>query len=1570
MILRENQSRGRGEGRGISVKTGKAPSALQGCIITLASCGALPVVVVVILLVLIPHSKCKVLGNDASKISAREFDSLRGRERIAPLPEILLQRVLAEQERKVARSAEDSVWEWDEKGKEKEYQKQGEIVDKGEGNKGDSWAEEEYKGGEEELRLQTGSVIESKESDSALLSSLSGENAPLKYPGGGSSDDGNYSEAVEEMTMNGIFDIGESEGEEDDDYDYHYNTSENNKEREINPESKELLMLNEYTNEKKASNLSTAPQQREQERGIMIVPDAPMHNGLIDSSSELSMDSSSAGKGASIISGNGEVTNICSFCTCQVGFHDLKGKVCRTESFSQIFDCDFGAKLHANSSLDTEEAAASMDFLAKLRFPDPGQWDCLNLNNASLFNIPEGFFAPLTQLRGVTLDNNMMTTYNRNWFKKNTHLRVISVNNNRISSMFSPQMFEGMVSLEKIFLAANEIVSLPSKLFKDLPLLYHIDLSDNNLSSVPDNMILNCGKSRHLSLGIPKMNTKKQSEGNRLALQYSGRFYRTQLTFGKASWVSKESYDFFYFDYLIGILDLSRNKLNQVALSAAIYNSQKSFALINLNDNRIEEIPTYDVGFLSDSPIFLLSLQRNRITKIDKPNFMKNMCSIKSPKREKKLPAFKLQKSLFHRKANFSQLYYPERDVLDKKAASAIGNRLCSIDLSYNFIKSLPVAVLFGEHYDGLVLKGNPIFKWPDLREASTRKSDVVYSSLKLVDLSFSYFIRHLPFHFYERFPEAALIKTNLEIPCCLFGTENMRDFITRKGVYSEVFRKAKKLNHFLYEEGHNWNSFPLRDIYDLYFLLEEKSSSKTMNEKFAEVFEYLPNESQLRPFHCSVKNNLLNASPGNPQDSYMKETVSIDLAFSKIQSGNVSCLCPNEALFDSDKICSSNSNCNKVEGGMACACKEGFYGNGMFCAEKCSEHSICGDNAFCEQNSAYLSQETAKVPKSLTEEDVFLLLLLYKDESLSHLKSHDRLQYFQELDDIEGSLLKDEQASRLLKVPEDIVVKKLTFSSQSLEPSDLEQAVFGAIEEFGICKCMPGYQTANSTVGCVPIANYSAEVPKVSDLNSIEGSVPHTVYSIPNNDSLLNGIFVNGTKKQPNSKRLYFFDALSAQPIFGGHNEFSFAILILASFITFCMLACCCFCGLRSTSSKNASKFGRNKGNVIYKFDNNNKSSLWSRLKLKLSKQKPTEPIFSSSYFAESTLPIDSSEDIINCEEQKFFTKEGTLGTPLYKSKFNDVYDQMAGEGIYPPDFGNRGKNIMPKMLNPIENSLMEDFYSEEEGRSSEFPDYIDNPYIQKHLMGIQRLTGSAPKIKKEEESVGLVGTRDAQDNKDEQVPRTAFRKPASRVTSELQEVAELPVTNPLTVNVVETTFHELPRKKKLQRKVPSVEEPKEDMAASKITETAPSKDTVKRRRRRERLNNKMQSPVPEIKVDDSHILTSSSPQQEDDTSPITCVERIVISPLPPGASSSASLSTSNNYSIDENDEMVEKTENSSLKSIAKNSNCDSDQEHSKSSEMTPLSVAASEDSDNIICQDQSGPVEQETSLLLTGSP
>ena len=111
----------------------------------------------------------------------------------------------------------------------------------------------------------------------------------------------------------------------------------------------------------------------------------------------------------------------------------------------------------------------------------------LELSGSSITELKPGDFDNLTNLRGLGLVDNQLSSLPEDIFEYLINLEALGIANTQLSSL-PDGLFKNLTNLRLLSLSGNQLSSLPEGLFENQTNLTFLDLSGNQLSSLPDGL--------------------------------------------------------------------------------------------------------------------------------------------------------------------------------------------------------------------------------------------------------------------------------------------------------------------------------------------------------------------------------------------------------------------------------------------------------------------------------------------------------------------------------------------------------------------------------------------------------------------------------------------------------------------------------------------------------------------------------------------------------------------------------------------------------------------------------------------------------------------------------------------------------------------------------------------------------------------------------------------------------------------------------------------------------------------------------------------------------------------------
>ena len=376
--------------------------------------------------------------------------------------------------------------------------------------------------------------------------------------------------------------------------------------------------------------------------------------------------------------------------------------------------------------------------------------ETLNINNAGLKSLPTGFIDELTDLDRFEIANNEITAIDPDFFQHNTQLRTLYVygnnlttidkrwlrtlsrlsafwiNDNKITTLNANafttttdgQTYTGPTRLGTLYLHNNEIATIHPDAFNGLN-LWTLRLDGNNIASLPSDVFDDMPRIADLRL-----------YGNQLTSIEAGTFEnQTNLRNLYLNRNRLRSIDADIFKNLtrLSYLQIDNNQISTIHADA--FANLRQLSLLLMNNNRLTQLPT--TLFRANTALTLLRIQSNQITEIDANVFrgLENLRDLWLHRNQ----IHTIQPNAFEGLDTLSQLllYSNRLDEIDVTVFSGIpnlrqlwlhGNRIQTIHanafagldnlsqllLHGNQIKFLPLGVFRGLDLDMLWLTTNP----------------------------------------------------------------------------------------------------------------------------------------------------------------------------------------------------------------------------------------------------------------------------------------------------------------------------------------------------------------------------------------------------------------------------------------------------------------------------------------------------------------------------------------------------------------------------------------------------------------------------------------------------------------------------------------------------------------------------------------------------------------------------------------------------------------------------------------------------------------------------------------------
>ncbi len=213
----------------------------------------------------------------------------------------------------------------------------------------------------------------------------------------------------------------------------------------------------------------------------------------------------------------------------------------------------------------------------------------LGLDNNQLTTLPRKLFAGLEHLEWLDLDHNRLKELPPDIFRGLPELRWLNLSGNQLKTL-PPDIFAGLSRLEDVVLTANQLTELPPGLFRDLPALDLLWVGVNRLTTLPPDVFAGLNSLRTLSLNANRL-TKLPTGlfGDLSSLEYLSL---------KKNEIESLSADVFTGLPQLDILVLDQNRLT--ALSPGLFDSTPRLRWLYLAHNDVAQIPAGLLGGLPE----------------------------------------------------------------------------------------------------------------------------------------------------------------------------------------------------------------------------------------------------------------------------------------------------------------------------------------------------------------------------------------------------------------------------------------------------------------------------------------------------------------------------------------------------------------------------------------------------------------------------------------------------------------------------------------------------------------------------------------------------------------------------------------------------------------------------------------------------------------------------------------------------------------------------------------------------------------------------------------------------------
>lgn len=153
------------------------------------------------------------------------------------------------------------------------------------------------------------------------------------------------------------------------------------------------------------------------------------------------------------------------------------------------------------------DMSTGLETLTTDDFEKATELETIDFTKNSIRRVPAGVFTKATKLVSIDMTYNRITTIEDNAFNGLAHLQTLSLDYNWIDSL-KRNTFAGAPKLQTINLRNNEITSIEPGTF-DLPRLDELDLAVNHLKSmaIPAELFVNAPVLRHVDLSYNELTT-------------------------------------------------------------------------------------------------------------------------------------------------------------------------------------------------------------------------------------------------------------------------------------------------------------------------------------------------------------------------------------------------------------------------------------------------------------------------------------------------------------------------------------------------------------------------------------------------------------------------------------------------------------------------------------------------------------------------------------------------------------------------------------------------------------------------------------------------------------------------------------------------------------------------------------------------------------------------------------------------------------------------------------------------------------------------------------------------------
>ena len=227
----------------------------------------------------------------------------------------------------------------------------------------------------------------------------------------------------------------------------------------------------------------------------------------------------------------------------------------------------------------------------------------LDLTQSGIGTLRAGDFDGLTSLEWLYLGQNPLTSLPAEVFSGLSSLRRLALNQIQLTSL-PAEVFNGLSSLDILWLHDNQLSSLPEDIFSGLTSLRQLGLSGNQLTSLPAEVFSGLSSLYNITLGGNQLTSLPAEVFNGLTSLKQLFLWRNQLTSLPADVFSGLS--------SLDILWLRDNQLS--SLPEDIFSGLTAMKQLWLDDNQLTSLPA-DV-FSGLSSLIILFLDGNPLTSL------------------------------------------------------------------------------------------------------------------------------------------------------------------------------------------------------------------------------------------------------------------------------------------------------------------------------------------------------------------------------------------------------------------------------------------------------------------------------------------------------------------------------------------------------------------------------------------------------------------------------------------------------------------------------------------------------------------------------------------------------------------------------------------------------------------------------------------------------------------------------------------------------------------------------------------------------------------------------------------